>query len=1703
MERSVSPKKKLKSPVIVDPTANLNLKTSITCANVPEGLFDTSSAKKHFMKFGRVQKIRLFPKKQMCIVEYDQPLSAERAVLNAGAFDGFMFDVTRTKARVRKRSKKDGDPDWVPDSDVEEELSAMSGAPTYRITRKSMDIDEAASLKQPIKTFKRTIKQAPPKQTVKAKLPVKEVKPIVSQPASGRESPVSVPVTQTSMSTAEAAAELNQLRTKVSLTPDEQWRILDARDRILRAWGGAGSRVKIGGATIGTCPDMCPEKELLHRQAEHQVMTLETVPDSDGQLEPWRCVKQYSRSSADQEIPMCYELRPARVLMRTTAYLLHQIADTPRPVSLADWFHFMWDRLRGIRKDITQQALCCAESIRLVEMCARFHAHCAARLADLEHTQFDQRLNTDNLTKCLQTLKHMYADAGKEMKPCEAEFRGYIALLNLGDANFWWEIKQLPLETQKSPPIIFAIKVFNALDNNNYVRFFRLVRTEATYLQACILLRYFNDVRARALARVVKAFAPRGGSRYPAEELTNYLGFESMENMKSFITHYGLRFAKDESELCIILDRNQFYEDSDPYPVARAVQLIESKRNCSVAEVIAGGALPPYDSTAKKVNTSFNRDGRLKETALLAEDQGYDTKNDSNKDVKALKSEILRLAQGGRVNNNVERISETTSTLFAKPDMIRTLSPGRPSQPFTSPTRDNSPNKSFSFKPAIPIAPKDVIKTSPEKIFGAETKSLFSFSKPQDTGVTNNLFLGKDAGNVFKSAGNTVFGSKSAQDNTLFGRKSNENKDPLANGPNLFKKPEETTVFKKSEIGGKTIFVGQFNTDTKNVDVNKNIFAAASNQNAFGNNIFSKAANSQDDSKNPSAIFGTFNKPANVFANTNNLFTQPNQTENQSKSVFKSNGDISPGTLFKSAINSEAKPYSIFQSKNKTSSVADNIFNSVNVPQSEVYEFDQTDESNEEQIKQQRLEEERVRREMERRIQEEIQEKEEQKRRELELKRREEEKRKEEEKRRQEELKQLEEKRRKEEERRQEELRKRLEEERKAEMKRKAEEEEMKFKERVENESAELIDELINEVREETVKESLNVEMEKMRNLIAASGILLEEICKELCEEVVYSEVIAEKYRSDKLKRKWFDVWKNQFKRNFKRRRLLDDTPVWLSENTYIEEAHRLRRSVENVALKNMNAIHRGYKFVGELKQLPAPEPYNIMEIIRSRLLKRMKEINYPYDKCFFWKVTLVSPGEMKWLCRKIEIEKWLNDAFSDKKQHCTSESLIHVQKQSWNHLMDFATSVSLTSPQKKNNYSDAMEGTNGILYYVTENDYNFINTLEESLKQKYPYQHIPVSIIMPKMEDSSALSAIQVSLDNLVNRNVVSCYRIFMVESQNIAESLNATTKSALKWLAKKCPPVPPMEVDYLKSICQRYLGNEIWYKLKSEQDGRITTIQKDLQKLVSCYNAAVDKLTDAITNENLFNYPGFPLEFNEYLDHTSPYPKPYEFVPTNARNSDNTSSIKEIMKKLKLPYPTVKFQPIDVASMQSQMRKYCKQIGWFEDPEQVVCKIVAKLPTQFADIDMPCERFSELFEYYDLIDFLNILVYEKICGLKNFDNRFAVYERLSMEEYRNFHWLYEIDVINKMKHKPLEYEDDLDMYIEAKRRKIDSMEYLMLENNDCTMVEENIKVANESISKISNCKKAVEQLEEQIDLERKKSMELEMLLQSALSNV
>lgn len=107
--------------------------------------------------------------------------------------------------------------------------------------------------------------------------------------------------------------------------------------------------------------------------------------------------------------------------------------------SYITWVFFAVVRIFKIREricffqDITQQQLCNVEVVALIEKCARFHIYCAERLCEESMMNFDPRINNENLTKCMQTLKHFYYDLGiKGIKcPCEAEFRAYDILLNL------------------------------------------------------------------------------------------------------------------------------------------------------------------------------------------------------------------------------------------------------------------------------------------------------------------------------------------------------------------------------------------------------------------------------------------------------------------------------------------------------------------------------------------------------------------------------------------------------------------------------------------------------------------------------------------------------------------------------------------------------------------------------------------------------------------------------------------------------------------------------------------------------------------------------------------------------------------------------------------------------------------------------------------------------------------------------------------------------------------------------------------------------------------------------------------------------------------------------------------------------------------------------------------------------------------------
>ncbi|KAF7989665.1 hypothetical protein HCN44_008339 [Aphidius gifuensis] len=421
--------------------------------------------------------------------------------------------------------------------------------------------------------------------------------------------------------------DLQKIIRRAGISSEDKYKILDARDKLMR-YKKVKTHTLDSKVTRGTCPDMCPEKERLMREFQRQVSQYEFIDNASSgehKICHKKAVKQYSRSSADQEEPMPQDLRPVRSLKMTMSYLLHEITDLCEldGTNLADWYHFLWDRTRGIRKDITQQELCDLDTVELLEQCARFHILCSERLCAEEASVFDKKINTENLTKCLQTLKYMYHDLRINGTDCknESEFRAYIILLNLNNANFMWDLQRLPSNIQKSKEVKFSIKVYSSIQSNNYAKFFKLVK-ETTYLNACILLRYFFQVRVAALSVMLKAYSQKNSKKYPLYEFIDILGFEGPDEAIYFCKKSSLTITDDEFD--INLDRESASLPPPLIEQGRAKELVEKKRlnmGWSIGQTIAGGKMPERNYFNHKPHNSFDDLGYLKRESINASDQ--------------------------------------------------------------------------------------------------------------------------------------------------------------------------------------------------------------------------------------------------------------------------------------------------------------------------------------------------------------------------------------------------------------------------------------------------------------------------------------------------------------------------------------------------------------------------------------------------------------------------------------------------------------------------------------------------------------------------------------------------------------------------------------------------------------------------------------------------------------------------------------------------------------------------------------------------------------------------------------------------------------------------------------------------------------------------------------------------------------------------
>ncbi|QQP39351.1 Minichromosome maintenance complex component 3 associated protein, partial [Caligus rogercresseyi] len=321
----------------------------------------------------------------------------------------------------------------------------------------------------------------------------------------------------------------------------ERYDTLSARNTQLRKANEGEPRESL----IGDCPDMCPETERYRRAIQNQLRVYERR--RDGSANHKAIVKEYSRSSADQEFPLSSELRPGRLLSQTMDHILCNIVDRidVNRGSIHEWFDYLeaHGSSNGFQPaqrlgmtlgngsnsfGVRRQRLVDLGAVDLVEKCARFHIVCSERLVQAESKDFSLKLNDENLTKCLQTLQHLYYDLDLEGVSCpnESEFRCYEILMNANSGEVLRKVSTLNNDVRSSGPVRFGLKIVYALHSNNY---------------SCILLRYFNQVRSKAVQTFVKAFcSSKIETKFELSHLTNMLGFEDEIEASGFLLAHGI-----------------------------------------------------------------------------------------------------------------------------------------------------------------------------------------------------------------------------------------------------------------------------------------------------------------------------------------------------------------------------------------------------------------------------------------------------------------------------------------------------------------------------------------------------------------------------------------------------------------------------------------------------------------------------------------------------------------------------------------------------------------------------------------------------------------------------------------------------------------------------------------------------------------------------------------------------------------------------------------------------------------------------------------------------------------------------------------------------------------------------------------------------------------------------------------------------------
>eukprot|EP00730_Choanoeca_flexa_P018126 TRINITY_DN8798_c0_g1_i1.p1 TRINITY_DN8798_c0_g1~~TRINITY_DN8798_c0_g1_i1.p1 ORF type:complete len:542 (+),score=115.89 TRINITY_DN8798_c0_g1_i1:144-1769(+) len=369
---------------------------------------------------------------------------------------------------------------------------------------------------------------------------------------------------------------------------------------------------------------MCPREEQLRRQEQNRLHPLERLPqnvqaDNKGlpRVDPSQAVKEYSRPAADKPKPCPSELRPSSVLLSSARHLYNIAQDQAvvdgqlRSAKLASCYAFLSDRLRALRQDMLIQGLRNDDVITCLEITVRVHLICRYTLRRASPDVLDPALCRQQLKESLLILRSNYnhrrqaqgleADAtlhspqkpkannnDEQVLGNEALFQAILFVLFYDMPSVAQHVRKLPSNVQRQPVLQLAIKAMQACTQNNFIRFFRIVRKAPLEL-ALALYQHADNLRTTAVVIMHSAFASPNCA-IPLTQLVSALALDTPAHAQDLCASMGVEVGDGSIK---------FRKGSLPTPTTtwQATQNQELLQ-CRLVQHCARASLPPLNMPA-------------------------------------------------------------------------------------------------------------------------------------------------------------------------------------------------------------------------------------------------------------------------------------------------------------------------------------------------------------------------------------------------------------------------------------------------------------------------------------------------------------------------------------------------------------------------------------------------------------------------------------------------------------------------------------------------------------------------------------------------------------------------------------------------------------------------------------------------------------------------------------------------------------------------------------------------------------------------------------------------------------------------------------------------------------------------------------------------------------------------------------------------